>query len=355
MQNFARTNLLSVEIEELRSCPNCQSHDLRFWRRGCDRLHQLSQQEFIYSKCQSCNLTFLSLRPQEKEIHYFYPENYRPYQPNQFIPSSSQSEQPGRNLLKVVKSWFKTAFDKIRTKINQVEQKIMSTRIFAESFQKQFQKFYDPPKPGATLLDFGCGSEEFLNDARAKGWNPIGIDFSHQVVKKLGDRGHKALLMSPQVWDEIEDESLDFVRMNHVLEHLYHPEKNLQAIYAKMKPGAKLHIGVPNPYGISSRIFRSNWHGLDCPRHIAFYPPKLLEKKLTSTKYSQIKTFHRSIAKDLLRSCGYVLYHLGLIRHDQVEKMAQKRYLVALLYPLTRLASIFGAGDRFDIFCFKES
>jgi 2-polyprenyl-3-methyl-5-hydroxy-6-metoxy-1,4-benzoquinol methylase len=353
MKNFARENSLFVEIEELRSCPNCQSHDLQFWRRGYDRLHELSQQEFIYSQCQNCNLAFLSLRPLEPEIRHFYPENYKPYQPNQLPNNSSQSNLASGNLVPT-KSWFKTNLQKILTKIDQLYKMVIPNSIFAESFKKQFQQFYEPREAESTLLDFGCGSENFLNSAQEKGWNTIGIDFSDQVVAGIRDRGHQALLMSPTVWDEIENESLDFVRMNHVLEHLYHPERNLQAIYAKMKPGAKLHIGVPNPYGISSRIFRSHWHGLDCPRHIVFYPPKLLAKKLASTKYSQIKTFHRSIAKDFLRSCGYVLYNLGLIRHEQVGKMVQKRYLIALLYPISKLASIFGIGDRFDIFCLKE-
>jgi 2-polyprenyl-3-methyl-5-hydroxy-6-metoxy-1,4-benzoquinol methylase len=354
MKNFARANSLFVEIEELKSCPNCQSHDLRFWRRGYDQLHELSQQEFIYSQCQNCNLIFLSLRPLEQEIHHFYPEDYKPYQPNQFQKNSSQQNLSSSNLLPT-KSWFKTTSQKILTKIYKLYKIIMPTSIFSESFKEQFQKFYEPREAESTLLDFGCGSEQFLNNAQEKGWNTtIGIDFSDQVVAGIRDRGHQALLMSPTVWDEIENESLDFVRMNHVLEHLYDPEKNLQAIYAKMKPGAKLHIGVPHPYGISSRIFRSNWWGLECPRHIMLYPPKLLEKKLISTKYFQIKTFHRSIAKDLLRSCGYVLYNLGLIRHDQVEKMAQKRYLITLLHPVTKLASVFGIGDRFDIFCLKE-
>ena len=159
--------------------------------------------------------------------------------------------------------------------------------------------------------------------------------------------------MSPQVWNEIEDESLDLVRMHHVLEHLYHPKEDLEAIYAKMKPGAKLHIAVPNPNGISSRIFRSNWWGLECPRHIMLYSPALLEKILTDTRYSQIETFYRTIVKDFLRSYGYFLCDLGLIDRDRVGEMTQRRYLTALLGPLARLASAFAVADRFDVFCEK--
>ena len=138
---------------------------------------------------------------------------------------------------------------------------------------------------------------------------------------------------------EIENESIDFVRMNHVLEHLYHPPKNLQTIYAKMKPGAKLHIAVPNPDGVASRIFRYNWCVLERPRHIMLYSASLLDKILTDAKYSQVKTFHRSIMKDFIRSFGYILCDLKPIEQNRVGKMGQRRYINTLLYPFARLTS----------------
>ena len=351
MKNLARAKSLTVKTEQLSSCPNCQSNDLQIWCKGYDRAHELSQQQFVYSKCQECNLIFLSLRPLEQEIYHFYPEEYEPYQPQQLSKSFNNSDLLSRNLSKkylpinILKKIPQKIFDLFTTTLNS---------IFPESFSEQFEKFYEPSTTGLTLLDFGCGSEQFLDRAREKGWNPIGIDFSDKVVEKVSNCGHEALLMSPQVWDRIEDESLDFVRMNHVLEHLYQPKEILQTIYSKMKPGAVLHIAVPNPYGISAQIFRSNWWGLECPRHIMLYSPSLLEKILVSTKYSQIKIFQRSIAKDFLRSCGYILYDLGLIAHNEIGTMMQRRrYLIALLNPLARLTSAFDAGDRFDIFCQK--
>ena len=350
MNNLEFKNSLLVETEQLISCPNCQSDELKIWCKSGDRAHQLSQQQFIYSKCQQCDLIFLSLRPLEKEIHHFYPEEYEPYQPQQLSninnsDSSSKNLSKRHLLIQILKKIPQKTFTLFTTILNS---------IFPESFPERLQKFYEPSQAGLTLLDFGCGSEQFLNRAREKGWNPIGIDFSHEVVERVSDRGYQVLLMSPKVWDLIEDESLDFVRMNHVFEHLYNPKEILQAIYSKMKPGATLHIAVPNPYGVSAQIFRSNWWGLECPRHIMLYSPSLLKKILISTKYSQIEIFQRSIAKDFLRSCGYILYDLGSIAHEEIATMVQRRRsLIAFLYPFARLASAFNAGDRFDIFCQK--
>ena len=337
--------------EELNCCPNCQSKDNLFWCHGRDRLNELSQQEFIYSRCQNCNLIFLALRPLETEIHNFYPENYQPYQSKKEHKNSSKTNL-SRDKLGKEEQFSQKIPQKILTKSKELTKTALD-KLFPETYKHQLQEFYQPSEAGATLLDFGCGSELFLNNAREQGWNTIGIDFSPQSVEQVRAHGHQALLMSSQVWDEIEDESLDCVRMNHVLEHLYHPQKNLQAIYAKMKPGGTLHIGVPNPYSITSRIFRSKWWGLECPRHIMLYSPALLKRILTSMGFSEIKLLQPTITKDFLRSCGYVLYDLGLISRDEIATMVQRRYLPTLVYPLARLAATFGVSDRHDVICTK--
>ncbi len=343
--------MIEFPTQKLNYCPNCESEKNLFWCTGHDRLYESNQQEFIYSRCQNCNLIFQSLRPLETEIHNFYPKNYQPYQSKKEQKNSSNLNL-SRDKLQEENPFHLTILQKIVTKTKKLTKSAL-TNLFPETYKWQLQEFYQPPEAGSSLLDFGCGSELFLNNARERGWNTIGIDFSPQSVEQVRAHGHQGLLMSSQVWDEIEDESLDCVRMNHVLEHLYDPQENLQAIYAKMKPGGTLHIGVPNPYSITSRIFRSSWWGLECPRHIMLYSPTLLKKILAAMRFSEIKLLQPTITKDFLRSCGYVLYDLGLISRDEIAKMAQRRYLAALVYPLARLASAFGVSDRHDVICTK--
>ena len=69
-----------VAPETVESCPNCGGTDLRVWRKSYDRLHRVSRQEFVYSRCLRCDLVFLSSRPFETDAHKFYPSDYGPYQ-----------------------------------------------------------------------------------------------------------------------------------------------------------------------------------------------------------------------------------------------------------------------------------
>ncbi len=352
--NASPTTLISpstlVETEEKSACPRCSSTKLNIWCRGYDRLHKSSQQEFIYSRCTECNLVFLSVRPLEIEIQKFYPETYGPYQGtlNQKLQkdtnlSNERSFSDKQKYLFIIKI-FKGSFNISKASLK---------TLFFDNFKKNFQEFYKPKGEAVKLLDFGCGSAQFLNEARKQGWDTFGMDFSEQAVEQASQNGHKAFQVSPTVWNEIEDESLDFVRMNHVLEHLYHPKQVLTVIGRKMKPGAVLHIAVPNPYGISSQIFRSQWWGLECPRHIMLYSPQVLKGFLNQLGFSNFKVLHESITKDFARSLGYLLSDQGRISSDEVEAMIKQKFLATQLYIPMKLAAICKAADRFHIFAKK--
>lgn len=330
-----------VAAEILDRCPNCGGRDLRVWRKGYDRLYRVNRQEFTYSKCRRCHVVFLSSRPAETEAHKFYPSDYGPYQPAGSSETQAPQQQPAfrllkRTLLKAVHGLNKAA-----------------VRLLPDTLAAELQKFYRPEREGATLLDFGCGTDDFLNHARDQGWNTLGMDVSLQTIERVRRSGHRALLVSPSVWNEVEDESLDLVRMNHVLEHLYNPSEVLAAIRLKMRPGAKFHIALPNPASFTSRLFRSRWFPLDCPRHVILYSPAVLEKRLAEAGFSDVRVWHETITKDFARSLGYVLHDHGWIGHDEVKQMMHRQGLAELLFTPARVAAAWGAADRFHVFVRK--
>jgi SAM-dependent methyltransferase len=226
-------------------------------------------------------------------------------------------------------------------------------RFFPDPLAADLHNFYPRQEREKQLLDFGCGSDIFLNQARDLGWDTIGIDFSPIAVEQVRRSGHKAILASPAMWQEIEDESLDLVRMNHVLEHLYDGREVLAAIRSKMKAGARLHIAVPNPNGVTSRLFRS-WAALVSePRHVILYPPRVLASLLAQVGFSQVRVCHETVAKDFLRSLGLLWHERGWIRHEEIDQMKQRKGLAELLFTPARLAACVGVADRIHAFVRK--
>ena len=67
-------------VEKLDSCPACNSKNNKFWSEAKDLLTQSSDQIFAYSKCLDCKCLYMSTRPIEDDVSFFYSSEYHPYQ-----------------------------------------------------------------------------------------------------------------------------------------------------------------------------------------------------------------------------------------------------------------------------------
>ncbi len=244
-----------AKSETLTKCPLCSCEKFKPFADSYDRLYLLSKQRFKYSTCTNCNVVFQSVRPIESEIPKFYPKNYGPY------AGHDRGEALKRR--SAVYQAVAGACNKVGKKLNSLLHKVSR-----DHYEKDYRLIYKLPHPNAEVLDYGCGSDAFLNRARKWGWKTTGMDFSEFAVEQALASGHRAFLLSANVWNEIADNSIDLIRMNHVLEHLYDPREVLANLYSKLKPGGRMHIAVPNPGSMSANIYRRFWFSLDCPRHI---------------------------------------------------------------------------------------
>jgi predicted SAM-dependent methyltransferase len=179
------------------------------------------------------------------------------------------------------------------------------------------------------------------------------MDVSLQTIDQVRRSGHQALLISPSVWEKVAEDSLDLVRMNHVLEHLYNPAATLAAVRSKMRAGAKLHIALPNPRSFASKLFRARWFPLECPRHVILYSPAALERVVEGAGFSDTHVRQETITKDFVRSLGYLLHDCGWIDHEEAMEMIHRPFLAELLYTPARIAARCGRADRFHLFARK--
>ncbi|MDB6019868.1 MAG: Methyltransferase type 12 [Pedosphaera sp.] len=333
-----------VATEKLTACPACYSTQVRFLCRARDRLYECSPQEFEYSVCRDCRTLFQSLRPIEAEIGLFYPPAYGPYQGSDEITNNTAPFTGWQKF----SNRFQTRSQPLLTRTNR-----FLDRCWPDALPPALANLYQPPHPQARLLDFGCGSDRFLNEARGRGWKTLGLDFSLQAVTGVQRSGHEAYLISPAVWDEIPEASLDLVRMNHVLEHLYDPRETLAKLYEKMKPGARLHLAVPNPESLSRKLFRSCWFSLDCPRHIILHSPDALPELLRSAGFTGIKLFQETLSKDFVRSLGYWRVARGGSRRTDPAALAANPFLRELLHLPAKLAAALNRADRIHCFARK--
>lgn len=252
----------SLKWETLSGCPNCGGRATRPWCDGSDRLHRMADERFHFERCSSCHVSFMSPRPEEENIGRFYPEDYGPY-----VPSGGEPRKavPARKKPPKSPRWKRVVLGGVR-RLNRA-----ADVVWPNPLKGTLDETYGEGN-GRSFLDFGCGSDAFLNLMRKKGWTTTGMDVSSTTVDFVVRSGHRGILVNSECWTQIEDESLDLVRMNHVLEHLYRPKAVLRELRRKLRRGGVLHIAVPNPASFGAQAFKSAWYPLECPRHIIFYP-----------------------------------------------------------------------------------
>ena len=102
---------------------------------------------------------------------------------------------------------------------------------------------------GSRILDVGAGSGEFLYLAQGLGFDASGIEpnegYAAYCREKLGLRVETARI------DQLssDDITYDFIRLNHVLEHLPDPLGALKRLRNMLSPDGLIYVEVPNVVG----------------------------------------------------------------------------------------------------------
>jgi SAM-dependent methyltransferase len=292
--------MANIALERTSCCPACNGSESEFWAFARDRLHQTTTQEFEYRKCHACGSLFQSLRPAQADVWQCYPAEYGPH-------GKQNSDKTWSRLPKLLNSL-----------LNRLAEYIVG----AHTFRRRLAELETHLSHAQVMLDFGCGSGKYLDRAKKFGCKGIGMDFSPQAIEQVRARGHTALMVDDESWSSIKDGSIGFVRMNHVIEHLYQPSKVLGKIHTVMSNGAILHVSTPNPAGHSATKYRSAWFGLDCPRHIVLIPPERMLTILHDIGFDQIEIIQDPHPKDLARSWAYSRMDIGRMKGQCVSSLA---------------------------------
>lgn len=301
-----------IDLEILDSCPQCGTDDFRDRWEAFDRFSQANEQRFRYACCNRCGLHFLRLRPTAATVSELYSDAYSPYLcedgPSLAAPPAGRLD---RLLGRGPASWRALVRDT-----------------------------YALPPGGGRLLDFGCGSARFLRIAADNGWDVTGADFSSGVVERIRAEGLRCVLIE-DLWAAPSSDRFDVVRMNHVLEHLYDPVETLRRLMPRITEQGRLHAAVPNPAGLSARVFGTYWRGLE-PRHILLYSPSYLRRMLVQVGFREVVVRHEPALRDWLGSLGFALDGKPAV----VRKAASHAIVRRLASVTASGAALARAGDR---------
>ena len=252
-------------MKEIRTCPICQGHDFTPIAETKD--FTITQQTFSVIQCLNCSLGITSPQPPESELDQYY-------QSDDYI---SHTE---RNV-----SIFDSLYRQARNYTLRWKHELIRTT-----------------SPANTLLDFGCGTGEFLEFMQHRGYIVKGVEPSEKArtlaIRKLSIHN---------IYPSLEEVNSQFANITlwHVLEHIPDLNQTIEHLKSLLTPDGTIFIAVPNLNSWDSKHYKNFWAAYDTPRHLWHFTqqsiPTLLKKhrlRLIGTKPMKLDAFYVSLLSE---------------------------------------------------------
>ena len=192
------------------------------------------EQVFPLVRCSRCGFVYLSPRPSQDAIGPYYEDD-------RYHPHQARAEGLVDRVYRISRNW------NLRYK-----------RWLVESHHRR-----------GALLDFGCGTGEFLAGMAAVGWRTTGVEPAAQAreaAESLGLRLHPDLRGCAGPFDVIT--------LWHVLEHVHEARGQFRLLRELLAPGGIVVMALPNIGSVDARAYGPYWGALDVPRHLYHFRPR---------------------------------------------------------------------------------
>lgn len=127
------------------------------------------------------------------------------------------------------------------------------------------------------ILDVGCGRGWFLNEAKARGWEVYGTEFSAKAVELCEANG---IRMQQGVLDPSAFELKDFdvITSIEVIEHINNPHEELSKISSLMRKGGLFYCTTPNFNSVMRYYLKADYNVIEYPEHLSYYTKATLTR-----------------------------------------------------------------------------
>ncbi|WP_103027356.1 class I SAM-dependent methyltransferase [Salinibacter altiplanensis] len=229
-------------MDDLDHCPLCHGTPHRPFETCRD--HTVSRETFTIVECDRCGFRFTNPRPSADELgRYYQSEDYTPHQ------------DTGQNLIDTLYRWVRhyTLWSKRRLIASLVD------------------------RPPGRLLDFGCGTGEFLAHCRSHGWEACGLE-PDAGAQEVASATHGLTVEPPEHIRDLPSNHFDVITLWHVLEHVPKLSDTIRQLRRVLASTGTLIVAVPNCASLDAQYYGADWAGYDVPRHLSHFRPRDLRR-----------------------------------------------------------------------------
>lgn len=200
-------------------------------------------------------------------------------------------------------------------------------------------------KARGIFLEIGSYAGNFLNEAKKRDWNVIGIEpleipalyaekmFGIKVIREYFEQAG------------LQNETIDVIVSCHVIEHVPDPVAFVMKAFALLKPGGNLILETPAYDSLMFKLLKHRERSVRCDGHIFFFTKKTLTKLVENNGFRVLKLekVGRTLTLDRL------FYNLGIItgKKEFFSKLSKRLRLDKFIIRINM-------RDMQRIYCVKE-
>ena len=139
-------------------------------------------------------------------------------------------------------------------------------------------------KKNTSLLDYGCGSGDFVKYLRSKSIDAYGYEPNYNFCEH-------DFLTNQEDW---KNKKYEVIVLWHVLEHIHNPFDLIQSLKKRLNKKGKILIAIPNFKSFDSKYYGKYWAGYDTPRHLWHFSRESIRlmAKENNFKILKVKSLH---------------------------------------------------------------
>ncbi len=200
------------------------------------------------------------------------------------------------------------------------------TGLFGKTYQylrqkaiKEKEKWISKHVSSGSILDYGCGTGEFLMYCRTKGWSVAGIEIAEEP-RKQAKENYNLTVLSPKEIDDLVEGQFNVATLWHVLEHMDSLRPSLQKIISKLNKEGLLVVALPNPVSWDAKYYKEFWAAWDVPIHFYHF------------KKEDVLTLFSSLGMELIeiKNMPYDAYYISLL--SEQYKFGRNNWIKAFFF-----------------------
>ena len=235
-------------MHHLNQCPVCYSESLNHAFSCVD--YTTTQETFQIQSCNHCSFVFTNPRPADDQLGKYY-------ESKDYISHTNSQKGLFNRVYQLVRNFAIESKYRLVNKLNS----------------------------NGLILDYGCGTGEFLGYVQKKGRTVLGVEPSDSA-RQQAIQNHQLNVRSLDQFSEIPDHSASIISLWHVLEHVPNLRDTLSKFHRILQDQGHLVIAVPNCSSLDAEAYGPIWAGYDVPRHLWHFTPKTMKALVESEGFN---------------------------------------------------------------------